>query len=86
MINNVLVTALLIDNAPSDPGELQLKFEDGNIFAKNASQCTALTQPMDKSAIASTEENAELNFLSKETEEPDDLKNFFKDFTILHSI
>ena len=71
---------LLIDNAPSLPGALRLKSEDGNIFAKFLPpSVTALIQPMDQGVIASIKKKYRTKLLKKRIEEGDDLKTFFKD-------
>jgi len=76
---------LLIDNAPSHPDDLKLK--DGNIFVKFLPpNVTALIQPMDKGVIASMKKNYRTSFLNKRFEEGNDLKSFWKDYTILDSI
>ncbi|XP_050523014.1 jerky protein homolog-like [Daktulosphaira vitifoliae] len=76
---------LLIDNAPSHP--VNLKSEDGNIFVKFLPpNVTALIQPMDQGVIASIKKNYRTSLLKKRIEEGNDLKSFWKDYTILDSI
>ncbi|KAL4143739.1 hypothetical protein QTP88_006033 [Uroleucon formosanum] len=76
---------LLIDNASSHP--VDLKSEYGNIFVKFLPpNVTALIQPMDQGVIASMKKNYRTSLLKKRIEEGNDLKSFWKDYTILDSI
>lgn len=78
---------LLLDNAPSHPDELLLKSENGNIFVKYLPpNVTALIQPMDQGVIASLKRNYRSSVLRKFIEEGNDLKTFFKNFSILDAI
>lgn len=78
---------LLIDNAPSHPGENVLKSTDGNFFASYLPpNVTALIQPMDQGVIAAMKKIYRTNLLLKKFEEGYDLQSFWEDFTILDSI
>lgn len=78
---------LLIDNAPSHPNENVLKSSDGKIFAKFLPpNVTALIQPMDQGVISALKRNYRSALLQKRIEEGNDLKSFWKDFTILDAI
>ena len=78
---------LLIDNAPSHPGESVFKSENGNFFVKFLPpNVTALIQPMDQGVIASMKTKYRTNLLKKRIEEGNDLQSFWKDYTILASI
>lgn len=76
----------LIDNAPSHPASV-LKSSDGMIFAKFLPpSITALVQPMDQGVIASIKRFYRSKLLKSKIEEGCDLKNFWKDYTILDCI
>lgn len=80
-------TVLLIDNAPSHPNGNVLKSPDGKIFATFLSpNGTALIQPMDQGVISALKRNYRSALLQKRIEEGNDLKTFWKDFTILDAI
>jgi len=64
-----------------------MKSEDLNIFVKFLPpNVTALIQPMDQRVIASMKKNYKTSLLKKRIEEGNDLKSFWKDYTILDSI
>lgn len=78
---------LLLDNAPSHPDEMLLKSDDGGISVKYLPpNVTALIQPMDQGVIASLKRNYRSSVLRKFIEEGNDLKTFFKNFSVLDAI
>jgi hypothetical protein len=78
---------LLLDNAPSHPNETILKSRDGNICVKFLPpNVTALIQPMDQGVISALKRNYRSTLLQKRIEEGNDLKTFWKGYTILDAI
>jgi hypothetical protein len=78
---------LLLDNAPSHLNESLLKSDDGKIFVKNLPEkVMTLIQPMDQGVISSMKHNYHSNLLQKYTDEGNDLKCFWKQFTVLDAI
>lgn len=78
---------LLIDNAPSHPSTSVLKSTDGKFFAMFLPpNVTALIQPMDQGVIASMKRQYRTKLLMTKIEEGCDLKQFWKEYTILDSI
>lgn len=82
-----LKAVLVLDNAPSHPNEMCLKSDDGNIFVKYLPpNVTALIQPMDQGVLACVKRNYRTTVLRTFIEEGNDLKTFFKNFSILDAI
>lgn len=78
---------LLIDNAPSHPSTSVLKSSDGKFCAMFLPpNVTALIQPMDQGVIASMKRQYRTKLLMSKIEEGCDLKQFWKEYTILDSI
>jgi hypothetical protein len=78
---------LVLDNAPSHPNEMCLKSDDGKIFVKYLPpNVTALIQPMDQGVLACVKRNYRTSVLRTFIEEGNDLKTFFKNFSLLDAI